>query len=142
MNWLTLRVVLNTVWISWVPHNREWAGGSGLERVGRAGGLTIPSDTGDQVVFTAGQTNGHCNSDHTTRRADVKWNSLGPQATLLMHPSGPTGSVLVLHCLIGFEKAICKSRPYLWQLCQCVWTVLKCGYYNGPMILTSKNRPQ
>jgi len=30
--------------------------------------------------------------DHTTRKADVEWNSLRPQATLLMHPSGPKGS--------------------------------------------------
>jgi len=71
----------------------------------------MPVDTTDQVVCTAGQTDGHSIPDHTTRRADVKWNSLGPQATLLMHPSGPTGSVVVLHGLIGLAKAICESRP-------------------------------
>jgi len=60
----------------------------------------MPVDTADQVVCTVGQTDGHISPDHTTRRADVKWNRLGPQATLLMHPSGPTGSVLVLHGLI------------------------------------------
>jgi len=61
-------------------------GGRGL---GRVGGLMMLSDTGDQVVCTVGQTDGHSSPDHTMRRADIKWNSLGPQATLLMHPSGP-----------------------------------------------------
>jgi len=45
------------------------------------GGLTMPSDTGDQVVCTVGQTDGHSSPDYTTRRADVEWSSLGPQAT-------------------------------------------------------------
>ena len=39
-------------------------------------------------------------------------NSFGPQATLLMHPSGPTGSELVLHGFIGLEKAVCKMLYY------------------------------
>jgi len=47
------------------------------------------SDTGDQVVCTVGQTDAHSSPDHITRRADVEWNSLGPQATPLMHPSDP-----------------------------------------------------
>jgi len=38
------------------------------------------SDTGDQVVCAIGQTDGHSSPDHTMRRVDVKWNSLGPQA--------------------------------------------------------------
>jgi len=72
---------------------------------GRVGGLTMLSDTGDQVVCTVGQTDGHSSPDHTTRRADVEWYSLGPQATLLMHPSGLTVSVLVLCGLIGSAKS-------------------------------------
>jgi len=70
---------------------------------GKVGGLMMPSDTDDQlqVVCTVGQTDGHTCPHCTMRRADIKWNSLGPQATLLMHPSGPTGSVLVLCGLIG-----------------------------------------
>jgi len=77
----------------------------GWVEVGRVGGLTMLSDTGDQVVSTVGQTDGHSSLDHTTRRADIEWISLGPQATLLMHPSGPTGSVLLLHGLIGLAKS-------------------------------------
>jgi len=67
----------------------------------QVGGLMVLSDTGDQAVCT----DGHSSLDHTTRRTDVKWNSLGPQATLLMHPSGPTGPVLVLCGLIGLVKS-------------------------------------
>jgi len=69
------------------------------------GGLTVLSDTGDQVVCTVGQTDGHSSPDHTTRRADVECNSLGPQTTLLMHPSGLKGSVLVLCGLIQLAKS-------------------------------------
>jgi len=86
-----------------MPQIKGVRGGWGGPR-GRVGGLTMLSDTGDQVVCTVGQTDGHSSPDHTMRRADTKWNSLGPQATLLMHPSGPTGSVLVLHGLIGLIK--------------------------------------
>jgi len=68
------------------------------------GGLTMPVDTANQVVCTVGQTDGHSSPDHTMRRADFEWNNLAPQATLLMHPSGPTWSVLVLRGLIGLEK--------------------------------------
>jgi len=57
----------------------EWEGWRG-----RVGELMLLSDTGNQVVCTVGQTDGHSNPDHTTRRADVKWNSLTPQATLKM----------------------------------------------------------
>jgi len=56
------------------------------------GGLVMPLDTGNQVVYIVGLTDGHSSPDYTTRRADVEWNSLGPQATLLMYPSGPIGS--------------------------------------------------
>jgi len=72
---------------------------------GRGDGLTMLSDTGDQVVCTVGQTDSHSSPDHTTRRADVEWNSLGPQATLLMHNSGPTGSELVQHGFIESAKS-------------------------------------
>jgi len=46
-------------------------------------------DTGDQVACTVGQTDGHSSRDHATRQADVEWNCLGPQGTLLMHPVAP-----------------------------------------------------
>jgi len=36
---------------------------------GRVGGLMVLSDTGNQVVCMAGQTDGHNILDHTTRRA-------------------------------------------------------------------------
>jgi len=42
------------------------------EGVGRVGWLMLLSDTGDQVVCTVGQTDGHNSPDHTTRRADFK----------------------------------------------------------------------
>jgi len=47
--------------------------------------------TGNQVVHIVGQTDAHSSPDHTMRRVDIEWNSLGPQATLLIHPSGPQG---------------------------------------------------
>jgi len=48
----------------------------------------VPVDAANQVMYmcTVGQTDGHSNPDHTMRRADIKWNSLGPQATLLISP--------------------------------------------------------
>jgi len=73
----------------------------GWEVEGKVGGLTMPLDTGDQVAHTVDQTDSHSNPDHTMRRLDVQWDSLGPQATLLMHSSSPSGSELVLHGLIG-----------------------------------------
>jgi len=57
----------------------------------RVGGLTMPVDTADQIVCTVGQTDGHSNPDHATRRADIEWNSLGPHVTLLMLPVAPQG---------------------------------------------------
>jgi len=78
----------------------EWEG------VGRVGGLMMPLDTADQVLCTVGQTYGHSSPDHTTRRADIEWNSLGPQAILLMHSSGLIGSELILHGLIGLGKSL------------------------------------
>jgi len=104
MNWLILRDVLNTACnIMSVTYK-------GVEGVrggwgGWVGGLTMPVDIPDQAVCTVGQTDGHSNPDHSTRRADVKWNSLEPHATLLMPSSDPTGSVMALHGLIGLTKS-------------------------------------
>jgi len=86
-----------------MPQIRGWVSGRGWRD--RAGGLTMFSDTGDQVVCTVGYTDAHSSPDHTTRRADVEWNSFGPQTTLLMHPSGPTVSELVRHGFIGLAKS-------------------------------------
>jgi len=83
-----------------MPQIRGWGG-----RRGRVSGLTTLSDTVNQVTCTVGQTDAHSSSDHAMRRADVEWNSLGPQATLLMYPSVPTGSELVQHGFIGLEKS-------------------------------------
>jgi len=80
-------------------------GGQVERRVGRVGGLMMLSDTGDQVVCTVGQTDSHSSPYHNTRRADFKWNSMEPHSTLLKSPSGPTGSVMVLHGLIELAKS-------------------------------------
>jgi len=56
-----------------MPQIRRWAGGRMWGgRRGRVGGLTMLSDTGDQVVCTVGQIDAHSSPDHTMRRADVK----------------------------------------------------------------------
>jgi len=65
------------------------------------GGLTMLSDTGDQVMCTVGQTDDHSSPDHTTSREDVQWNRIGPQVTLLMPLKGLTGSIMVLRDLTG-----------------------------------------
>jgi len=46
-------------------------------------------------------------------QADIQWNSLGLQATLLMPLDDPTGSILVFHGLTGQQKAICKRQTFL-----------------------------
>jgi len=79
-----------------------WEGQGGWR--GRVGELMMPIDTADQIVYTVDQTDGHSSPDHTTRKADIKWNSLGPQTTILMHPNGPTRTVFVLRGLIESEK--------------------------------------
>jgi len=56
-----------------------WVGGW-RERVG---GLKVLSDTGDQVVCTMGQADGHSSPYHTTSHADVQWDRIGLQVTLL-----------------------------------------------------------
>jgi len=59
-----------------MPRIRGWAG---EREVGRVGGLTIPVDTGDQVMCTMGQTDGYSSPDHTTSCADVQWDRIGPK---------------------------------------------------------------
>jgi len=110
MDWLILRDALNTACNITNATNK---GVSGWVGVGMVGGFTILSDTSNQVVCTVDQTDGHSSSDHTTRRAYVKWNYLGPQATLLMHSSGPTGSVLVLCGLIGLAESHLQKQTFL-----------------------------
>jgi len=68
---------------------------------GEVGGLMMPLDTGNQVVCTVGQTDGHSSPYHTTSSADVQWDRIGLQATLLMPLKDLTWSIMVLHDLIG-----------------------------------------
>ena len=68
---------------------------------GRVGGFTMPVDTGKQVMYTVGQTDGHNSPDYTMSSADIQWDRIGPQATLLMPLKGLTGSIMVLRDLIG-----------------------------------------
>jgi len=82
-----------------MPQIRGWAGRRGVGRVEREGRWVNDAlRHSDQVVCTVGQTDGHSSPDH-------EWNSLGLQATLLMYPSGPTWSELVLHSLTGSAKS-------------------------------------
>jgi len=53
-----------------MPRIRGWVGGRGM---GRVGGLMMPVDTGDQVICTVGQTDGHSSPDYTMSCADVHW---------------------------------------------------------------------
>jgi len=48
-----------------------WEGGNRI--------LMMPSDTGDQVVCTVGQTDGHSRPDNTTNHADIQWDRIGPK---------------------------------------------------------------
>ena len=48
----------------------------------RVGGLTMLSDTDDQVMCTMSQTDGHTSPDHTMSHAEIQWDRIGPQATL------------------------------------------------------------
>jgi len=56
----------------------------------------MPVDTGDQVMCTVGQTDGHNSSDYTTSHVDVQWDRIGSQATLLIPLKGLTGSIMAL----------------------------------------------
>jgi len=69
--------------------------------VGRVGGLTMLSDTGDQVVCTVGQADGHSSPHHAMSRAGVQWDRIGPQAALLIPLKGPTGSIVFICDLTG-----------------------------------------
>jgi len=82
---------------------RVWGRWGGWK--GRVGGLTMLSDTSNQVVCTVGQTDGHSIPDHTTSHTDVQWDRIGPQATLLMHLNGLTGSIMVLRDLTGSKTS-------------------------------------
>ena len=68
---------------------------------GRVGGLTMPSDTGNLIVCTVGQTDDHSSPYHTTSRAGIHWDRIGPQATLLMPLKNLTGSIVFLRDLTG-----------------------------------------
>jgi len=70
-------------------------------RKGWMGGLTISVDTGDQVVCTVGQTDSYSSHDHTTSCADIQWDRIRPQATLLKPPKCLTWSIMVLHNFTG-----------------------------------------
>jgi len=69
------------------------------------GELPMFSDTGNQVVCTVGQTDGHSSPYNTTSRADVQWDRIGPQATLLMPLKGLTGSIMVFCDLTGSKRS-------------------------------------
>jgi len=107
LDWLVLRDVLNTA-CNIMSAAYKGVGGKGGRRVRRVeewvSELTLPVDTANQVVCTVGQTDGHSSPDHTMSQADVQWNRIRPQATLLMPLNGLTGSVLVLHDLTGSTK--------------------------------------
>jgi len=81
-----------------MPCIRGWVGGRG---VGRVDEFTMPVDTGDQVMCTVGQTDGHNSPDYTMSHADIQWDRIEPQATLLMPLKGLTGSNMVLCDLTG-----------------------------------------
>jgi len=56
----------------------------------------------------------------------------GTKATLLMLFSGPTGSVLAFHGMMGWHKAVCRIRPGCYGyfiVTVPAWIVLKYGYY-------------
>jgi len=81
--------------------NAMYKGVGGWEGVGRVGVLTMPLNTSSQVMYTVGQTDGHSSPDYTTSCADIQWDRIGPQATLLMPLNGLTGSIMVLCDLTG-----------------------------------------
>jgi len=63
----------------------------------------LPADT---AMCTLGQTDGHNSHDHTTSQANIEWNSLGPQATLLEPLAASQDSyVLFLRDLIESAKS-------------------------------------
>jgi len=68
------------------------------------GWLTMPADIANQVLCTVDQEDSHSTPDHTTFQADMQWNRIAPQVTLLMPLNGLTGAVLVFHDLTGSTK--------------------------------------
>jgi len=62
-----------------MPQIRGWVGGRGWGGWRGVGGLTMPSDTDDQVLCTVGQTDGHSSPYHTTSCAGMQWDRIGPQ---------------------------------------------------------------
>jgi len=85
--------------------NATYGGWGGWK--GRVGGLTMLSDTGNQVMCIqwAMQSVGHSNPDYTTSHADIQWDRIGPQATLLMPLKDLTGSTMVLCDLTESTKS-------------------------------------
>jgi len=64
-----------------MSHTRSgWVGGGGW--------FTMPVDTGNQVMCTVGQTDGHNSPDYTTSRADVQWDRIEPKLPINA-PQGP-----------------------------------------------------
>jgi len=99
---LVLRDILKTACNITNVTYKGWVGGRKVRRVERrVGGFTMLVDTGDQVMCTVGQTDGHNSPDYTTNCADVQWDRIGLQATLLMPFNGLTGSIMVLRDLTG-----------------------------------------
>jgi len=90
-----------------MPQIRGWVGR------GRAGGLTMLSDTGDQVVCTVGQTDGHSSPYHATSHAGVQYDKIGPQATLLMPLKSLTGSIVFLRDLTGSKTGYLYKQTSL-----------------------------
>jgi len=117
MDWLILRDVLNTAC------NITSAAYKGV------GGLTMSVDTADQAVCTLG----HSSPDHTTRRADVEWNSLGPQTTPINAPQWPH-RVCVSPAWLDrvSKKPSVKADLLISSNCVTVsgHAVLEYGYYN------------
>jgi len=97
LDWLVLGDILKTACNIMDATNKgvNWWVGDGM------GGLTMLSDTSDQVTCTVGQTDGHSSPNYTTRKANVQWDRIGPQATLLMPLKSLTGSIMVLCDLTG-----------------------------------------
>jgi len=93
------------------------------------GGLMMPVDTADKVVCTVDQTNGYSSLEITTRQADVEWNSLGPQTTLLRTPVAPQG-LFWSAWLDRISKKPSVKVDLIYSSFVSVWTVLECGYYN------------
>jgi len=69
-------------------------------------------DTGDQVVCTVAQRDGHSSPDHTVPRAEQAYSGTDP-SYILMPLNGLTGSVLVLCDLTGSTKKAISKLVYV-----------------------------